>query len=172
MSERLYEASKALVVFLFVVYAVVAACALMPDYHEITVSYGEGDLDPDSDARSDFDSSEAVIAYTIGWAPGARARHRELIRETERAWKENVAAVDRSQLAFLTGKPVAGETDALGDPIDALFRFAGEEQPKTISEALVLLITAVAFGIAGVTFWLLRRQHRARQFATENPSDS
>jgi hypothetical protein len=138
----------------------VACKGMLPDYHEVTVSHGDGDIDHDKNTLADYDSSETVVAYTMGWAPGDRARHRDLIREQERNYKRMIAAQDRAQLAFLTGKPQEEKTDITGDPVDVLTGYL--EPPKTMNEALIGLISAISLALVGFTVYWLRKQNRRR----------
>ncbi len=157
------------------VVAVVACKAMLPDYIGVSVSQplGDGTSIDGGDGHGMFGSgsgsfdAETYVALVIGYSPGDRVRHREHMKAIERAWKKNVAAVDRNQFAFLTGKLVADQgDDALGDPvgpdlsnpIDVIVTVV-PDVPKTLAETLMLLGWAIALAIVGVTYYFLRKQH-------------
>lgn len=157
--------------FLFV--ALFAACASFWDmaYVELTGGYADGDLDPKKNDRVGYDTSETMIALTLGLDIGAYRRDSKTRREMERGFKYMVAASDRNQLAFLTGQAQHEATDALGNPLDALSGYI--EPPKNMNEALVGLIGALSLAIAGFTFYWLRKQHQLRRSRTkESPADA
>lgn len=141
-----------------------ASCHALPDYVEVSGGQSDGGLNfgRDSD-RVDSETDFAML--TLGWSIGERIRH----AETKRLMKQQIAAMDRMQLAHITGniqRPAdLSEADGIsGDLINVFGDYT--TAPVTVEEGFSRLLgalsIAVIVSVLGCVYYALRKRRNGK----------